>query len=70
MAEILTNTHKGICLVAMGIVMRDTNCSSDEVLTEHKTRYIKLIIKKGKNYDVNEEFAEVLAELSIGELTS
>ena len=70
MGLILTNGHKGLCLIAMGIVMRDTNCSSEEVLTNHKDRYTKLILKKGKNYGVNEEDAAALATLSIGELVS
>lgn len=70
MSLILTNGHKGLCLIAMGIIMRDTNCSSEEVRTLHLERYTKLIAKKGKNYDVTEEDAAALATLSIGELVS
>ncbi len=70
MNSTLTNAHKGLCLIAMGIVMRDTNCSAEEVLTLHKERYTKLIAKKGKNYCVDENDAMVLSGLSVGELTS
>ena len=70
MSLILTNSHKGLCLIAMGIVMRDTNCSSEEVRTLHLERYTKLIAKKGKNYNVTLSDAEMLANLSVGELVS
>lgn len=70
MSLILTNGYRGLCLIAMGIVMRDTNCSSEEVLTVHKDRYIKLIMKKGKNYGVGEQDAASLANLSVGELVA
>ena len=70
MSLILTNGHKGLCLIAMGIIMRDTNCNSEEVRTLHLERYTKLIAKKGKNYGVGEQDAAALATLSIGELVS
>lgn len=70
MSILVNNGNKGVCLIAMGIVMRDTNCSSEEVQTLHKERYIKLIAKKGKNFDMDPEDAEVFAGLTIGELTS
>lgn len=70
MSLILNNGNKGVCLIAMGIVMRDTNCSSEEVLTLHKERYTKLIAKKGKNHNMDPEDAEVFANLTVGELTS
>lgn len=69
--KIITTEMKGVALIAIGIVMRDTGCTASEVLSAHSERYKKLIAKKGKNYALDdEERVEVLSGYSIEELVS
>lgn len=67
---VLTDSQKGVCLIAVGIIMRGTNCSAEEVQTLHGDRYRKLIAKKGKTTGITEADAEVLSSLSINELVA
>ncbi|AVJ51792.1 hypothetical protein Vid5_gp37 [Pantoea phage vB_PagS_Vid5] len=70
MSIVITPKHKGICLIALGIVMRDSGCTAVEVGEEYPERYVKLIEKKGSGLGITKDEAESLSHLSIDELVS
>ncbi len=67
---VITPKHKGICLIALGIIMRDSGCTADEVGGEYPERYVKLIEKKGSSLQITADEAEALSHLSTDELVS
>lgn len=67
---VITPKHKGICLIALGIIMRDSGCTADEVGSEYPERYVKLIEKKGSSLQITPDEAEALSHLSTDELVS
>lgn len=67
---VITPKYKGICLIALGIIMRDSGCSAEEVGSEYPERYCKLIEKKGSRLQITADEAEALSHLSLDELVS
>lgn len=53
--KIITREMKGVALIAIGIIIRDTGCTLEDVSGIHFERYKKLIAKKGKNYALDDE---------------
>lgn len=67
--KIITNEMKGIALIAIGIIIRDTGCTVEDAMNSHFDRYKKLIAKKGKNYALDDEDrVDALSSLTFDEL--